>query len=77
MTPIVQLTHFLRGEVTVQPVIIDGRQEWTCPDRPMMRPWPHCYFVGPPDEIEARWLAAYQFLVEGVGHNADRPSLST
>jgi hypothetical protein len=58
MTPTIRLHHFLRGEVEVQAETVDGRREWSCPDRPMMRPWPDCYFLESPDEIEARLAMA-------------------
>lgn len=53
MSHVVQLTHFLRGRVDVQAVIVDGHREWTCPGRPMMRPWPDCFFRESMAEIEA------------------------
>jgi hypothetical protein len=74
VTPIIQLTHFLRGTVSVQAEIVDGRREWTCPDRPMMRPWDDCFFNETPAEIdELLAQAATEFPVttakEGVGEH--------
>jgi hypothetical protein len=59
MSPIIELTHFQRGRVEVQAEIVDGRREWTCPNRPLMRPWIDCFFTETTDEIEARLLAAH------------------
>ena len=78
MSTVVTLTHFLRGKVEVTPVLIDGRREWICPDRPMMRPWPGCYFNEPLHEVNALHVAnSNQFprAKEGVfGQAADRLS---
>lgn len=74
MTPVVQLTHFLRGQVFVCAEIVDGQREWTCPDRPMMRPWPDCYFRESIDQIEA--LLASQSLQRGRLEDADRHSIA-
>lgn len=55
----IRLTHFQRGAVDVHPVTgVDGEREWVVPGRPMMRPWPYCYFTESPAEIDTLWLAA-------------------
>jgi hypothetical protein len=77
MTPTIQLTHFLRGKVDVSAEIVDGRREWTCPDRPMMRPWDDCHFRESTDEIDALLaMASNEFprAKEVVGKAADRLS---
>ena len=65
MNPTVRLNHFLRGPVEVQPEIVNGRREWTCPNRPMMRPWEDCHFKESSTEIDAVLVKAS----EGVGNN--------
>lgn len=65
-SPVLQLTHFLRGQVEVHAEIVNGRREWTCPNRPMMRPWPDCYFREPIDAIEALLPDEFRVAKEGV-----------
>ena len=73
MSTVVTLTHFQHGKVDVIPVINEGRREWVRLGRPMMRPWPHCFFNEPPHELDALHVANSNPF-EGVGHNADRLS---
>jgi hypothetical protein len=55
----VVLHHFLRGPMEVHPVKAeDGRREWFCPDRPMLRPMDDCEFNEKREQIDALLGAA-------------------
>jgi hypothetical protein len=74
MTPTIRLNHFQRGPVDVQAATVNGRREWTCPDRPMMRPWEDCHFTETTAEIDMLLLSASNARVSPVAKEgkADR-----
>ena len=46
------LRHFLRGEMEVTPIYVDGKREWFCPNRPMLRPMEDGDFLEKRTDIE-------------------------
>jgi hypothetical protein len=77
VSPVIRLTHFQRGQVDVQAEIADGRREWTCPNRPMMRPWEDCHFNETPDEIDERIAMATAHIFTGPTAAADPAPLTS
>lgn len=66
VTPLIKLTHFQRGQVSVRAEVVDGHREWTCPHRPMMRPWNDCHFKETPNQIDELLAMASADAKEGA-----------
>lgn len=80
MTP-VELTHFIRGKISVIPTIVEGRREWIDTARPLGRTLPTCFFNEPPHEVEALHVEsstkfAQAKVKEGVGDAARFSSMA-